>query len=273
MMAQERVARNFPGLVYPNTQDCCADRSGRKLILIRATDVLRYRLYQALWSGLDWIFPPICGGCETVGDRWCADCQAAVQPISNPGCPICGAPTNGSSVCSACGRTLPYFSKLRSVGVFQGPIKNALHRLKYKKDIGLGEALSRSLANLYASMGWEADFIVPIPLSKTRKAARGYNQVALLARPMAMQMAVPYRPDALSRIVDTRSQVGLSAQDRRKNLKNAFAADPRVVAGRRLLLVDDVFTTGSTLNAGAEALKKAGAREVFGLTLARAVLR
>lgn len=114
--------------------------------------------------------------------------------------------------------------------------------------------------------------VMPVPLSKIRRAERGYNQAALLALPLALELALPYKPDGLSRVIDTRSQVGLSANERRENLSGAFSADRIEVQDKIVLLLDDVITTGSTLNHCAEALIAGGARAVFGLTLARAVL-
>ena len=239
----------------------------------RWTEQFSYRLYQLMWFGLDWIFPPNCGGCETPGTRWCKGCQAAVRPVNTSGCLRCGSLSSDPGFCETCAKTHPRYSQLRSVGIYAGPLKNAIHRLKYKKDIGLGEALAAALTEHYTTLGWEADLVVPIPLSKTSQATRGYNQVALLALPLALQSAIHYRPNALARVVNTRSQVGLSALERKQNLLNAFVAEPHIVRGRRVLLLDDVLTTGSTLNAGALALIEAGAREVFGLTLARAMFR
>ncbi len=111
---------------------------------------------------------------------------------------------------------------------------------------------------------------MPVPLSADHAWERGYNQSTLLARPFALHLRIPLRPCALRRTRITQAQVGLNAQERRENVSRAFMADPRDVAGKSILIVDDVTTTGATMQACAQALRDAGARYVYGLTLARA---
>ena len=229
-----------------------------------------YRLYQHLWSGLDWLFPPTCGGCNALGSRWCQDCQDNTQHIIPPYCRICGIPLDVPGVCPRCGSLPPPYTALRSWASFEGPLKNALHRLKYRRDIGLGETLARPLRALLGTLDWEIESIVPVPLGKGRMAERGYNQVTFLALPLALSMGLPYRPGALHRVRETRSQVGLSAAERRENVRGVFQANPDQVRGRIVLVVDDVATTGATVNSAASALLAAGAARVYGLTLARA---
>jgi len=111
-----------------------------------------------------------------------------------------------------------------------------------------------------------------VPLSKQRLKERGYNQAAMLAKPLALGLGVPFQPKALQRRRNTRSQVGLSRKERRRNVAGAFWASPDWISGKAVVVVDDVATSGSTLDACAEALWRAGASNVFGLTLARAEL-
>jgi ComF family protein len=160
---------------------------------------------------------------------------------------------------------------LRSWSVFEAPVRNALHRLKYRRDIGLGEALTPQLSEFVASLHWPVDIVVPVPLGRKRLLERGYNQVNLIARPLSMAMRLPYTSDALARHHETRSQVGLSRSQRQENVRGAFLARGGRVTGRTVLLVDDVATTGSTLSSCAEALYAAGARDVFAFTVSRAV--
>jgi ComF family protein len=160
---------------------------------------------------------------------------------------------------------------LRSAVWFEGPLRQALHHLKYRRDIPLGDTLADWLCDLYQHEGLAAELIAPIPLSAQRLRERGYNQADLLGRPLAEWAGVRYAPQALTRSRHTLSQVGLSAAERRENVAGAFAADRRTVAGRRVVIVDDVCTTGATLAACAEALQAAGATGVWGLTLARAL--
>lgn len=233
-----------------------------------------YFLYQLLWQAADWVFPPECaGGCGRVGVRWCEACQAQVHLVTGPICPYCGDPRPDPTPCKDCSDLLPSYKAMRSYGIFEGTLREALHRLKYQRDIGLGEPLSKHLVELYNQLKWDIDIVVPIPLGIKRLKERGYNQSAMLARPFSFAMNKPYRPAALQRNRETRSQVGLSAQERRANVENSFLASREEVEGKIVLIIDDVTTTGSTLNACAQALREAGASVVYGLTLARAALK
>lgn len=120
-------------------------------------------------------------------------------------------------------------------------------------------------------LGWHIDLIVPIPLSKQRNKERGYNQIALVAYPLAMQMGIKYLPQAVIRRKHTLSQVGLNALERRNNVKGAFWANPKMVSNRSVLLMDDVATIGSTLASASQALCEAGATNVYAFTLTRAL--
>jgi competence protein ComFC len=162
---------------------------------------------------------------------------------------------------------------LRSWSVFDGPMRLALHRLKYRRDIGLGEALAPGVLAHLSGLHWHVDLLVPVPLGRKREAQRGYNQVNLIARPLSTAMRIPYAPDALERTHETRSQVGLSRSERRENVRDAFRAGKHRVNGCTVLLMDDIATTGSTLSSCAEALYGAGARDVFAYTVSRAMPR
>jgi len=168
---------------------------------------------------------------------------------------------------------MPPFAALRSWAVFEGPVRSALHRLKYRRNVALGDALARPLTDFCRRLDWPVQVVVPIPLGKKRLHERGYNQVGLIAMPLAALNRWRYAPRALFRVRETKSQVGLSAFERQENMQGAFRADPRLVSGYTVLLMDDVATTGATLSAGAEALLSAGAEAVFALTLARALPR
>lgn len=134
----------------------------------------------------------------------------------------------------------------------------------------MGEALATMLLGMVNQFDWEIDVVAPVPLSAGRLKERGYNQAALLAFPLALALGIPYKRRSLKRIKETRTQVGLDVRQRWENVKGAFWGDPLIVRDRRILLVDDVATSGATLNACALALKGAGARSVYALTLARA---
>jgi ComF family protein len=155
--------------------------------------------------------------------------------------------------------------------VFEGPIRHAIHALKYGRNVALGDALAPHLAGYARELGWQVDMVVPVPLGKQRMRERGYNQVGLLAMPLAAIQGWRYSPQVLVRMRETRSQVGLSPLERSENIAGAFRAEPVLAAGKSILLVDDVVTTGTTLAACSEALVKAGAQNIYALTLARAL--
>jgi len=233
---------------------------------------LTQSFYGSIWSALDLIFPPACGGCGQPGVRWCVDCSKNVKVIQNPFCDACGVPLKSNGICAVCQDERPRFTALRSWCVFEDPVQEALHRLKYRSDIGLGDSLAGQMLEFVRGLKWPVDMIVPIPLGRKRLKERGYNQVGLIARPLAIALGLEYAPHALARRRETRSQVGLSKDARRKNVRDAFVAAARV-NGKTILVMDDVATTGSTLSAGAEAFFLSGAKDVYALTVARALPR
>lgn len=143
--------------------------------------------------------------------------------------------------------------------------------MKYRRNIGFGEAIAMQMAEFVLSLHWPIDMLIPVPLGKKRLKERGYNQVALVARPLAYQLGLPYEPGALVKARDTHSQVGLTISQRSENVQDAYQADSQVVKGKNVLIMDDVATTGSTISACTTALLSAGAREVYVLTIARAL--
>lgn len=160
---------------------------------------------------------------------------------------------------------------LRSWAVFEGPMRNAIHALKYRRNLALGGTFARYLAEYIEKLNWQADLVTPVPLGRQRQRARGYNQAGLLARPLASRLDWIYTEKLLTRIRETRTQVGLSPSERRLNIAGAFSGDLALASGRTILLMDDVTTTGATIAACAEALVSAGAKSVLALTLARAL--
>ncbi|MCX7680368.1 MAG: ComF family protein [Anaerolineae bacterium] len=153
---------------------------------------------------------------------------------------------------------------------FEGVVREAIHHLKYRGCAELAEPLGRVMADYLKEHLMPADVVVPVPLHITRLRERGYNQAALLAHAMARYSSLAVEERALIRERATASQVGLSAEERRLNVKGAFRCIGTGVGGKRVLLIDDVCTTGATLEACAVALYEAGARSVQALTLARA---
>lgn len=230
---------------------------------------LAYHLYQWRFVFQDLFLPPSCVGCGKFGSHWCEVCNAQLQQITAPVCDICGVPQVCNSICSECERNPPAFNHVRSLARYENPFRKGIIRLKYHGNAALGEVFSVYLIQLLLSLQWKFDMVLPVPLSTNRLKQRGYNQTAFLAYPISQYFRLPYQPYSLRRIRNTHSQVGLTGIERRENLTEAFKAEPTLVKDKVVVLVDDVFTTGSTLNACAEALKTAGVKEVNGITLGR----
>lgn len=232
---------------------------------------LAYRAYQWIWEAVDWVYPPTCGGCGRSGVRWCQQCSQGTIEIEAPICPICGNKNANPLPCQRCQASRPRYTCLRSHSVFSGPIREAIHQLKYQRNIGLGEALSHPMIADLVKLNWKLDLITSVPLGLVRLEERGYNQANLLARPIALCLKVTFASRALVRTRETRSQVGLSATERQENVVDAFRANRKLVHGKNILVVDDVATSGATLDACAKALLDEGAAKVYGFSLARAV--
>ncbi len=177
-------------------------------------------------------------------------------------------PLDEEGYCAACREGLVSFDSAYSFGSFEGSLQSLIHLFKYSKVESLADPLSRLLLRTLPREG-NFDHVIAMPMHWRKQWERGFNQAELLARPIARRFGLKLS-NHLRRKRYTQSQAGLDEQQRRNNLKDSFAVRrPEQIAGRRILLVDDVFTTGSTLRAAAEALKNAGATYVSVLTLAR----
>ncbi len=225
------------------------------------------------WRLVDFLFPPSCAGCGKWGSRYCTECLNRTVLIDDPFCSVCGEPLDSGSpaVCSRCFSEVPLYKEARAWAIFQPPLQDAIHKLKYRNDIGLADAFAVQLDPVLTKTGWKVDLVVPVPLDERRQKKRGYNQAALLARCLAARAGLTFNGKALMRTKDTRSQVGLTRGERRENVRDAFLGIAKIVDQLTVLLVDDVITTGATLNACSKALIEAGASEVYALTLARSV--
>ena len=221
----------------------------------------------AVWSEiLDLVFPPRCAACgEPVEEGpFCPICADAVEPVPS-GCSRCGLP-GPDATCGACLAHPPTFDGARAAGLFGGPLADAIHALKYRGRPVLARPLGAWLASRVPLPPGAA--VVSVPLGRRRRRRRGYDQAALLAAALAREAGAPRLRAALERVRETAPQVGRDRDARARNVRGAFAA--RGVAGRDLVLVDDVVTTGATADACARALRAAGARSVTVVSLARA---
>jgi len=242
-------------------------------------------------SGLDALLAatlaPCCAACGAVLDRpldgpVCADCWSAIRFCAAPFCRTCGDPLSSWRVISAalercprCRRRPPLVHAARAVGEYEGALRDILRAFKYDGRRVLAGRLGALLRNVGAALLRDADCVVPVPLHAWRRLRRGFNQADALARQLG-----PPVIHALWRSRATAPQTGLTAAARRRNVRGAFRLSPllsrrserRWLADRLVVLVDDVRTTGATLNACAAVLREAGAREVRALTVARATL-
>lgn len=235
------------------------------------------RLGRAL---LDLVFPNRCAACGldlAGGELFCPQCSSGVALVTGPLCSCCGVslePGARPGLCPACRRRKPAFSRARAAAWYQGPLGTALRRFKYNRRWRLGPHLARLLAEAAPpDMLEQVDMVVPVPLHRWRLARRGFNQALVLSRPLCREHGIACRPELLVRRRYTRPQVGLDNTSRRRNVAGAFAvprARMRALRGARVLLVDDVFTTGATLSECAATLLAAGADRVDALTLVRA---
>ncbi len=235
-------------------------------------------------AALDLVFPALCPVCEvTLGpgrrDPLCGGCWDGIQRIAPPYCPVCGMPfvtfagtppgAAPAFPCGACVAERPPFDYARTAGAYEGALRDALHAFKFERR----RALARPLADLVREqcagvVAGDCAGLVPVPLGRGRERERGFNQSALLAERLARAWGVPLRARWLVRTRSTRPQSDLTATERRANVRGAFAASP-AVAGRHLVVVDDVLTTGATVAECARVLRAAGARRIGVLAVAR----
>ena len=229
---------------------------------------------------LDFLFPPLCLQCRRhVGEAGglCAPCWAAIRFIEGPVCATCGLPFDmpvyEETNCAACLAEPPSFDRARAVMRYDEASKDAILAFKHADRLDLVPSFARWLERIGGTVLDECELVVPVPLHRSRLWSRRYNQSAELARALARLCGKPYAPQTLERVRRTRSQGDMpSAAARWRNVAGAFKVNPefkQAVDGCAILLVDDVLTTGATLDSCARVLKRSGARAVFVLALAR----
>ena len=228
----------------------------------------------------DGLYPRVCPGCDQVSDRpgrhLCWACFGRMELHTGSLCKVCGARVEGrpahAFVCGACANIRPAFDKTRAAGRFHGVLRAQIHQFKYERALWLKHDLTDLLHGcLIAYFDPEVvDVVVPVPLHPVRLRERSYNQAAVLSQALSRRIGRRFDGRSLIRVRKTDSQTRFDAAHRRMNILGAFeVARPEWVTGRCVLLIDDVMTTGATLNECARVLKKAGARTVWGLTVGR----
>jgi ComF family protein len=228
-------------------------------------------LVQEIKRGLlDLLFPPRCVGCRETGVLLCARCRDGFELVEPPFCPRCGRPMTSGRLCPLCQRHPLQIDGIRSVAYFDGTLREAIHGFKYHNLQDLAIPLGRLMGDYWEKNSLPAEVIVPVPLHPGRLRERGYNQAALLARELGKSIGLPVWENDLVRVRATRPQVKLNAQERRENVNDAFRCSNAGLKDKRVLLIDDVCTTGATLEACGIALRQVGARSVWAFTLARA---
>jgi ComF family protein len=238
------------------------------------------RLGQVLRLFLDMLIPPRCPSCGAITSEQgalCADCWQHLRFLGPPHCACCGQPfpldVGAEARCPRCLTRPPRFDRARAVFRYDEASRPLILRFKHADRIAVARPFARWMARAGGALLAEADLLVPVPLHPWRLFRRRYNQAALLALELSRLSGVPVWPDALRRIRATPPQGRLSGRARHRNVRGAFRLrQPQAVAGRRILLIDDVMTTGATLEECARLLRMGGASGVDVLTLARVVL-
>jgi ComF family protein len=227
---------------------------------------------------LDLVFPPRCPACSRRTERvaLCSRCDAAISRIASPICPVCGESFAGAGpdhLCRRCTARTPHFDRARAPALYRhgsaSPLIETLYRFKYGRDVTLAPVLGRFLAD-HCPLPIDHEVVVPVPLDIARMRWRGFNQAVMLGRALALAAGRPLAPYALERRRVTAPQVGLGDAERRRNVAGAFAVrDATPIRGRSVLLVDDVMTTGATVDECARILRRGGAARIDVLVLAR----
>jgi len=230
---------------------------------------LRQKWQENVKGFLNLLFPPRCVICQQSGSWLCPACQDGIEYIRPPVCPHCGQPTSMPRLCPSCREAPPQIDGIRAVGYLEGALRTAIHRFKYSNMRLLATPLGQLMSQYLLQNHLPVDVVVPVPLHPHRLRERGYNQATLLAKEVEKALGLPLLEDALLRVRSTIPQVGLTARERRDNVRGAFHCADGNLKGQRILLVDDVCTTGATLEACSLALRQEGVGVVWGLVLAR----
>lgn len=236
---------------------------------------------------LNFLLPPTCHICKLPIKEYnnpyiCRFCWEKIKFIEEPVCPCCGIPFKSNVtlikspdfLCGECRKKKRYFTKAIAVGVYEGTLSEAIHIFKYQKKQAIAEHLNAMITDVLLQRLAGTDIIIPVPLHKKRLNERGFNQSLLIAHYLSKRLCIPLSIDGLQRVRWTRPQIELSKDERLKNVRGAFAIGAGLkpvstIKDKMVILVDDVYTTGATVNECSKVLRKAGASEVVVFTLAR----
>jgi ComF family protein len=208
----------------------------------------------------------LCGSMGHDG-HWCAACDAALPYFNTPHCPVCALPMPNGEVCGLCLKQPPHFTHTTAVFSYSFPLDKLIQGMKYGEQLSLAHAFAKKLTQRIDKSDLP-DYVIAMPLHPAKLRERGFNQSLLIAATVARELELELLPNACRRIRDTPPQSALPWKERKKNVRDAFCCDIDL-AGKRIALVDDVLTTGASLNALAEAAQKRGAGEIAAWVIAR----
>lgn len=223
-------------------------------------------------AALDILFPPYCVGCGKEGAFICLACRRALPRITPPVCPKCGRPQPSGILCPDCVDWQAAIDGIRSPFRFEGAMREAIHQLKYQNLRALAAPLAEMLQEYLNASPLDVDVLAPVPLHRKRLRERGYNQASLLAQELGKLIDIAVKDDVLVRQRHTLPQARTAnAAERKLNIADSFTCRDNRLKGRKVLLLDDVATSGATLDACAAVLKANGAASVWGLVMAREI--
>lgn len=208
----------------------------------------------------------LCGSMSHDG-LWCAACDKALPYLDAPHCPVCALTTTGGEVCGQCLSKPPLFTGTTAAFSYAFPLDKLIQAMKYGEQLALAHAFAKKLAQRLDKTALP-DYLVPMPLHPAKLRERGFNQSLLLAATLARELDISMLPDCCARVRDTPPQSALPWKERDKNVRDAFRCDADLT-GKHIALVDDVMTTGASLNALAKAVHQRGARKISALVVAR----
>lgn len=220
---------------------------------------------------VEWLYPPVCVFCgEICKQGICEECRKKVGIIKEPRCKKCGKPIHQEEkeFCYDCEREELCYEQGRSLWLHKLPVSSSIYAFKYKNRRIYGEIYGREMAKAFRKLIhlWQIDVIVPVPLHKKKQKKRGYNQAEILAKEIGFRVNIPVDVTLVKRKINTIPQKEFSRKERKKNLKNAFEITKKI-EGKRVLIIDDIYTTGSTIDAISVLLKKAGVEKTYFLTI------